>query len=96
METGKENNQSTHCKSEKEITIGLIYSIIDIASKLKLRNQDDDEIVEALRELRQDPDVLKLMLWNMPMESAENMRIMNMIKDAHKLMVAKGIIIDKK
>ena len=82
------------CKSDVGVTIALIDSIIGIATILVQRKEiwEHPEVVEALRDLRYDADVLQLMKWNMPMETAENTRIMNAINDAHALMLEKGLI----
>lgn len=79
-------------RSEDGIIVGLIDGIIATAALLKRMNWEHPEVKEALRDLRQDEDVLKLMNWNLPMVSAEQERIMQAIQNAHALLEKNEII----
>lgn len=48
------------CRSEKGVTIGLIDSIISICRILAKRDWEDNDVKEALTDLRNDTDVLQV------------------------------------
>lgn len=50
----------TNCRSEIGITVGLIDSIICTCRVLAGRDRTAPEVLEALRDLRQDKDVHKI------------------------------------
>lgn len=49
------------CRSETGITIGLIDAIISVARILARRDMNDPDIVEALKDIRSDEDVRKIL-----------------------------------
>jgi len=51
----------TDCREEEGTTVGLIDSIIYIARILKTKDLTTNEVLEALKDLRQDED-LKFLL----------------------------------
>lgn len=53
-------DHSTDCRTEAGTTVGLIDAIITAARVLAARNLDDPAVTPALRDLRADPDVRRL------------------------------------
>ena len=53
-------NSETDCRSEGGITVGLIDTIITAARCLVSRDLSEFAVVEALKDLRSDSDVLKI------------------------------------
>lgn len=51
----------TSCRSETGITVGLIDSMIAISRVLANRDMSSQEVKEALKDLKDDPDINKIM-----------------------------------
>lgn len=52
---------STDCRSEVGVTVGMIDAIISIARVLRHRDKDDFAVMEALADIKQDEDVAHLL-----------------------------------
>jgi hypothetical protein len=53
----KGNNNSTDCRDEHGITVGLIDSLIAISRVLSKRDFNNDAVKEALKDLAADEDI---------------------------------------
>ena len=51
----------TECRSETGITVGLIDAFISILRVLSPRDLTDQEVKEALKDLKEDPDFKTLL-----------------------------------
>lgn len=60
-DSGEHGDMTTDCRSEIGITIGLVDSLISICRILKPRLKDDDDILGALADLRDDEDLAAIL-----------------------------------
>lgn len=52
---------ATECRSETGITVGLVDALISILRVLSPRDLTEHEVVEALKDLKDDPDFATLL-----------------------------------
>ena len=84
----EEFTSSTDCRTETGVTVGLIDSLISIARVLKLRiDTDDKEVKEALKDLRADEDLKKILQNDSSLSENKASSISDLNKDQKPMVI---------
>ena len=88
------NQTHTCCRSETGITVGLVDSMISISRVLAHRDFNPVEVTEALKDLRDDPDIRKVFEEEVPVQDDQPWKVMDRFRSGNQTYMIVGVIND--